>query len=170
MATLTIEEARNAAILAHPEWRSADIERLAQGMVGTSEKLALLDQLEREVTEFDTAEAERHDEWKAANPDGSLLGVPGGIGWGSQSARDDANMADLFERSERAAEAGSGTRQHGHRSPPVFDYDDIVKDWQAKDRALRAGPKKDTGPRPATAADARPATIEDAFEDLPDHW
>jgi hypothetical protein len=166
MATMAIEDARNAALAVHPGWSSGDIENLARGMVAKSELLALQDRLGEEVAAFEASEAERHEAWREANPDGKLLGVVGGIGWGSGNPKDDENMADLFERGQKLAEAEDRVR-----SRSTFDYErDVVQAWQAKDRALRAGPKADTGPRPATAADARPATIEDAFLALPEEW
>jgi hypothetical protein len=165
---MDITEARDAALAAHPGWRSGDIENLARGMVAKSELLALQDRLGEEIAEFEVAEAERHEEWKRENPDGSLIGVVGGIGWGSQSARDDENWADLMERSEQGIRAAE---TEAKRPVSTFDYErDVLEPWRAKDRALRAGPTKDMGPRPATIEDARPASIEDAILALPDEW
>jgi hypothetical protein len=120
MMPLTLDEARNAAFVAHPGWPSSDIDNLARGMVASSEKMALLDELEQQGRDYDAAQAEAKRQ-READPNASLAGTVGGHSWGSESEQDADNWEQMG-RSEARQAAQVQQETDESAKPPGWEY------------------------------------------------
>ncbi len=122
MPALTIQEARRAVMVAHPEWRSGDVENAAQAMLAREARLDALDSLNEQIGTLQAkADAERAD-YVANGPD-SLFGRVGGHAsiFDGMRQREDAQWRDFGDRAEaQAAKAAEQSKRNAR--PPGWDY------------------------------------------------
>jgi hypothetical protein len=118
---LTLTEAREAALKAHPGWRSDDIDRLARGMVASAEKLEALDAMNAEVDRLQT----EADAQNAADYDpGAPLGRVGGSAdpWAALRGDREANAWQRFAEDAAEAEAKQAQRANENAAPDGWRY------------------------------------------------
>ena len=116
MAALTLEEARRAVMVAHPDWRSADVENAARGMMATEARLAAQDALTAQVEALQASA-------DAQNANARTAGLSGHVGgaasvWDAlRGDREAAAWQDLADRAE--AEAQRVADQAGQDAKPA---------------------------------------------------
>lgn len=119
MAALTIQDARRAVMAAHPDWRSADVENAAQGMLVTEARLEALDTLTAQVEALQASA-------DAQNAGAKTAGLSGHVGgaasvWDAlRGDREAAAWQDLADRAETEAQrvadqAGQDAKPAGWR-------------------------------------------------------
>ena len=116
MGALTIQEARRAVMAAHPEWRSADVEHAAQGMLVTEARLAAQDALTAQVEALQASADAQNAEARTAGLSGHVGGAAS-VWDALRGDREDAQWADLAARAD--AEAARVAEQVSEEAKPA---------------------------------------------------
>lgn len=120
MPPMTIQEARRAVLVAHPDWGGEAVERAAEGILATEARLAAQDALDAQLAALQ-AEA---DQRNAAAKTVGLSGHIGGAASVWDALRADREQALWQDFAERVAEreAQDAEREAQDARPKGWSY------------------------------------------------